>query len=61
MMKNWKKRDVFLPVNVVFAFNKKRWCALHHFYKDLLGKDGTNPVPNTEWSITVCWRVPVKR
>ena len=28
--------------------------------KDPLGKDETNPVPNTNWSSGVCWRAPVK-
>ena len=28
--------------------------------KDPLGKDALNPVPNTDWSSRVCWRVPVK-
>ena len=28
--------------------------------KDPLEKDGTNPVPNTDWSSGVCCRVPDK-
>ena len=28
--------------------------------KDPLGKDATNPVPNTDCSGRVCWKVPVK-
>ena len=34
--------------------------SLCYTCKDPLGKDGTNSLPNTDWSSGVCWRVPVK-
>ena len=54
------QQKIMISIQKKYLYNIEAKNYLLIMGKDPLGTDATNPVPNTDWSSGVCWRVPVK-